>query len=359
MENTVFLCGNGNHPLFAQVLRKLGEFFGQSCKFDHIYFNKYPEGELDNRIPKYEKIKGKTIVLFQSFKSMEFLELLCETLDLLWALKHQYGAKRIIVIFSFLCNRRQDPLMETDPNNIWKTPKPDEFQRLRMTISFLSHCGVDEIVVPTPHSGEMKKACKEYNIIFHEIDLSHLFAEAIKTFVSEDDLSLVNIYAPDLGSIPRAVNLAKILTCPVLFNLKNRIIYNQTSIKEEKEEELKEIMENLIEQYNFSKIHYVTKELVTGKIMAIVEDEIASGGTANDTGQMLKRLNSKYNLLFATHPLFTWGWRNKLFFKNPFEKIAITDSIERPYEKRTGGQLVDISIAPIIASTLFRILRSS
>jgi len=359
MENIVFLCGNGNHPIASKALKTLSELFGQSCKLSHINFNKFPEGELDNRIPKFEEIKGKTVILFQSFNDKDFLELIMETIDLVWALKHQYGAERIIVIFSFMCNRRQDPIMEIDPDNIWKKPKPDEFQRLRMTISLLSHCGVDEIIVPTPHSSAMEKACKEYNIIFHEIDVSPLFAEKITTFVHAQELNLVNIYAPDLGSIPRAVNLAKILGCSVLFNLKNRIIYNKTSIKEEKEENLEEIAESFRKKYNFPKIFYVTPKLVAGKIMALFEDEIASGGTANDTGQMLKKLNSKYNFLFATHPVFTRGWRNQLFYKNPFEKIVITDSIERPYEKRTGGQLVDVSIAPIIASTIFRILRLS
>ena len=358
MKNTVFFCGNGNHPLGAQVLKKLSELFGESCKFDHINFNKFPEGELDNRIPQWQKINGKTVVLFQSFNDKDFLELILETLDLIWALKHQYNAERIIVIFSFMCNRRQDSIMEIDPNNLWKKPKPDEFQRLRMTISLLSHCGVSEIIVPTPHSKAMEEACKEYNIIFHEIDLSGLFADALKTFVSEQELNLVNMYAPDLGSIPRAVNIAKILNCTVLFNLKNRVIYNKTSIKEEGEEKLEEIAKSFREKYNFPKIYYVTSKLVAGKIMALVEDEIASGGTANNTGQMLKKLNSKYNLLFATHAVFTRGWRNQLFYENPFAKIIITDSIERPYEKRTGGQLVDILIAPVVASTLFKILRS-
>ena len=177
LNEIVFLCGNGNHPLSAKVLEGLKEFFGQSCKFDHINFNKFYEGELDNRIPNYLKINGKTVVLFQTMSSQELVD---EMMDLIWACKKQYGAKKLILISSFVWYRRQDPEMEESLDNLFgKKAKPDEIQRLRMLMDNLSHNGVDELITVTPHSITMSEACKEFGIIFHEIDPSSLFVDTM------------------------------------------------------------------------------------------------------------------------------------------------------------------------------------
>jgi len=358
MEKTTadifFLCGNGNHPLGSETLKKLGELLGKSCKFNHINFNKFPEGELDNRIPNHANIKGKTVVLFQSMHSSD---LMLEALDLTWALHNQYGAARIIGVFPFVWNRRQDPKMEIDPNDLsGKKAKQDEIQRLKMLVDDFAHRGLTDMIVATPHSKSMQEYCKEYGINFYEINTSPLFDEAIKTFVPEEDLDLVKVYTPDLGSMPRAIALAKILNCSVLFNLKNRIIYNETSIKDSNPEELEGILKNLREKYDFPEIYYCATELVKGKIIVMIEDEVASGSTANNTGQLLRKMEAKSIFLLATHAVLTWGWRNKLFYENPFTKIIMTNSIQRDYEKRTGGHIVDISIAPAIATKMFKLL---
>ncbi len=354
-EEVFFLCGRGNYPLGKEILEKLTELLGQLCDFYHTNFNKFPEGELDNRIPEFAKILGKIVVYFQSITSAE---LAAETIDTCWACKHQYGASKIIAVISFMYNRRQDPKMEIGPEDEpGKKAKPDEIQRLRMYISKLAWSGVTDLIVVTPHSGAMAEYAKEFGINFYEIDPSSLFVEKIYTFVPEEEIDLVTVYSPDLGSIKRAVKLAKILNCPIIFNIKNRLIYNETSIATIEEEELKKLTNELRQKYNFPEIHYVTSERVEGKIVVMIEDEVASGGTANSTAQLIRKNKAKNILFFATHAVFTWGWRNKLFQDNPFSKIIITNSIHRDYEKKTGGGIVDVSIASPIASTLFKLLK--
>jgi phosphoribosylpyrophosphate synthetase len=223
-------------------------------------------------------------------------------------------------------------------------------------MSDLAHCGVDEMIVATPHSPVMAAACKEFGMVFHEIDPSSLFAERVKTFVPDEDIKNVCAYAPDFGSIERAIKFAKVMNCPVLFNLKDRKIYNETSIAETDNERIKTILDKVKDEYEFDDIHYITKELVEGKVFVMTEDEAASCGTANKTGILLRDNGAKYLFLVVTHPVLTSGWREKLLYKNPFGKIMMTDSIRRGYEKSTGGHIVDISIAPLIASKLFKIL---
>lgn len=355
-EEVNFYSGKGNPQLAIGALGKLTELVGQTCRLDHINFNRFPEGELDNRFAYWQKIINKTNVFFQSITT---LDLSMEILDLIWAAEHQYGSKRNIVVSPFVINRRQDPLMEVGPDDEpGKKAKPDEIQRLRQYISLLAYSGVNDMITVTPHSIAMAKYCKEYGINFHEIDPSLLFVEKVQTFVPDEELHLVNVYSPDLGSVKRAVKMAKLLKCPVLFNLKNRLIYNETSIINADEAELKKLMEELRIKYDYAEIHYATSERIAGKIIIMVEDEVASGGTANNTGQLVKSKGAKSIFFFATHSVFTWGWKNKFLQENPFTKIIMADSIHRDYENRTGGLIVDVSLASPIASTLFKLLVS-
>lgn len=355
-EEVIFLSGQGNHQLGAKILSELSELFGQRCLFNHINFNKHSEGEFDNRIVNFEKINGKIVVLYQS---MYELELLYEAMEFIRACKNQYGAKYVIGVFPFLWNRRQDSVMEETEKERWlrKVAKPDEIQRLNQTVYFLKCAGLDEMIVATPHSSAMKKACIEYGIKFYEIDPSPIFANKAQTFYPEEQDSIYT-YAPDAGSIPRAINLARILNRPVLFNLKNRAINSITSILNETKEEMEKLTKEFREYYKYKLIHYITPENVMDKIIIMVEDEVASGGTSNNTGQLLKKLGAKSVLLFATHPVLTWGWRNKLFINNPFTKIIMTDTIPRGYEKRTGGKVTDISLDSLFASSLFKVLNT-
>ncbi|HLP86356.1 MAG TPA: hypothetical protein VK153_00540, partial [Candidatus Paceibacterota bacterium] len=86
-EEVIFLSGQGNHQLGADILCELSELFGQRCVFSHININSYPEKELDNRIVDYQKIKDKIVVVYQSMFTPEFVD---EAMDLIWACKHQY-----------------------------------------------------------------------------------------------------------------------------------------------------------------------------------------------------------------------------------------------------------------------------
>ncbi len=358
VEKIVFLSGNGNHQLGSEILKELSELLGENCEFDHINYNDWPDGEPDDRIVKYEKIKGKTVVFYQSIYSQE---LQTEAFDLIWAIKHQYGAKYVIAIFPFFWNRRQDPISnENEKEGPWskKILKPDEIKRLERSIHLFSVCGVNEMMVATPHSNAMSKLCKKYNIVFHEINPASLFATKINTFVRLEDRNKLRTYAPDIGSMERAIEMGRIFNCPVLFNQKNRAINSEISIVQKEENEIKELILELKKFYKFEDIHHMTHELVQDNIMIMVEDEIASGTTANDTGRLLQGTKAKSIILVATHTVLTPGWRNKLFNKNPFEKIIVTNTIYRGYEKRTGGLIIDISVASLFADSLFQILKS-
>ncbi len=341
MERKVlFYSGNGNHQLGARILNALREYRGDNSVFSHIDCDFFPDGDFDTHIPRFADIEGKPVVFYQSIFEHKFFE---EALELIWAIKKQYKAAYLIAIIPFIIFRRQD-----------HEEKLDEICRLRMAIDRLRHAGVDEIITVSPHSPKMKQFCDEFSIKMWEIDPSPLFAATIKTYLE----TVPTIYSPDEGSISRAVALAKLSDSRVIFSLKNRGLNNEITIKPEEESEITRIISYYQEEKKFSKIYYADADYINGASIVITEDETATGGTANKTGQRLKNLGAKELLLLASHGVLCPGFRRKLFENDTFDKVILGDTIPRDYEKRTGGKIHDICFAELIAQTLYKRLQA-
>ncbi|MEA3399278.1 MAG: hypothetical protein U9R00_02055 [Patescibacteria group bacterium] len=361
-NEVVFLCGNGNSSLGIRILKELSKLLGKNCVFDHINFSNYPERELDNNIVDYKKLKGKTVVFFQSMFSEQNIlseQYFDEIIDLIWAAKHQYGANRILGIFPFIKDRRQDPSMQEIilADGSKKVAKPYEIQRLKKNFFFLKVAGLDGVLTATPHSNAMAEYCKEYKIKFHEIELSPVFVKNVHTFVKKEELNLVVAYAPDAGSIPRAIAFARIMNCPVYFNLKNRDENGNIKILDKLDQKAKTLEKKLRSYYEFKDIHFATSDLVKGKIIVMIEDEVSSGDTANKTARNLKKFSVKSILFFATHSVLNSGWKKKFFKNEPFEVVGMADTIIRDYKNSTGGKILSIQTAPLFASSLFHLLK--
>lgn len=341
-NNVLFFSGNGNHVLGKKILYDLSEYAGVDLSFNHINFSKFSDVEPDNKVPQYEMIAKKTVVLYQSMADSRLME---EFLELAWAMKHQYRAKEIIAVIPFLRFRRQD-----------HSEKAEEIDRLKMIIDRLKHAGVDQLIVATPHSEKMAENCRVYGIKFHPADMSEIFAQAIRTLLNGDEKNTL-IYAPDEGSISRAVGLAQILGFKVIFTLKKRGLNNAAEIAGPDQQEIDELIARAQQELDFPQISYATADQIKGAIILMVEDEIASGETANKTGRRLKSLGADTLIFSATHAVCTAGWQRKLFYQNPFDKIFIADSIPRDYENRTGGKMHDLSVSSVMAAGLYKVLR--
>ncbi len=338
MKNILFYSGEGNHHLGAAIIRFLGEYFGKILSFSHIDIAFFPDLESDDKIPRYEEITGKVVVFYQSIFNISLLE---QALEHIWAIKKQYKAMRVIAVIPFLIFRRQD-----------HEEKMEEILRLKMVIDRLKHAGVDEIITVSPHSPNMRKYCEEFGITMWEVDPSPLFASTIKTYLTETPI----IYSPDLGSICRAISLAKLTGSQVIFSLKERGLNNEAQIKPEEEKEISAII-NRYKNEGFSEIYYADEEHIKGQAIVMVEDETSTGGTANKTGLRLKALGAKFIISLAIHAVLVPGWRRKLFDKQPIDKVIFADTITREYDKRTGGLIHDISVAESVAQTLYKCLK--
>ncbi|MCK4554331.1 hypothetical protein KAU19_05235, partial [Candidatus Parcubacteria bacterium] len=94
-KNFVALSGIGNHPLDIKIINVINKLGRANLKFLHLDMDEFPDGEQDFRIPAYQKIKGKHVLLFQSMHK-HIRGLGSQFLTLAWAAKYQYDAKSII-----------------------------------------------------------------------------------------------------------------------------------------------------------------------------------------------------------------------------------------------------------------------
>jgi ribose-phosphate pyrophosphokinase len=340
MEEYLFYCGRGNGSLSHELLTKLGEYLGTPLSYKFIDFGTWRDNCPNDRITKYENIKGKNIIFFDSLLNKEDLY---DYLSLCWAFKHQYQAKKLIAVTPFNLLRRCD-----HDEKIW------EIQYLRQYIDFLSHAGVDDLVVCTPHSENFEAYCKEYGINFHPAYMD--FTQDLKIIVPKEGKTV--FYSPDEGSIARAIAHAKkIKGSIVLFDLKNRKTNNQTEIINAAEEQIAEIIDRYKSKFEFEDLYYVQPELFQGANIIMIDDEMASGETANRTAEKLKKLGAN-NVYFAfTHPVCVNGWKSTLFHKNPFNRVIAGNTIPRGESNRTEGKIVDVSVAQVLASALYKIIQ--
>lgn len=117
MDNILFFTGVGNEDLGKGMMRRIREYAGRSkVHLGHIRFHPFPDSEFDDVFPEWEKIAGKTVVFFECLKdaltTFRYLQL-CS------ALKHQYGAKHVIAVTSFLHYRRQDMKKIREKSGDW------------------------------------------------------------------------------------------------------------------------------------------------------------------------------------------------------------------------------------------------
>lgn len=339
-KSVIAYSGNGNHILGAKMLQKFGEYVGQDMVFQHVNFSEFSDGEPDNTPNNYEQIDGKMVIFYQSVYNLALAE---EALDLIWSFKKQFGAKYVMAVFPFLIFRRQD-----------HPEKMGEVNRLRMMIDRLAHAGVDEMIVVTPHSKQMALNCQEFNVKFTEVDMSKVFAEVLRTYLPAEDSDQVVVHAPDEGSVWRAIQLAKAHGCPVYFNLKNRGLNNDVVIVESDKEEILEVTERLKIEHSFDNLHYAYADSVQDKIVVMIDDEVSTGDTANKNARQLKKNGAKQVFFVSTHPVLTPGWRRRLFYDNPFDRVIMSTTIPRDYSKRTGGSIFDISASAQMGSALYQ-----
>ena len=347
-EEIMLLCGGGDTNHLAQKIievvnnRRIGQ---RELKLSHTDFGWFADEEPDHAFDEWDKIRNKHIVLFLSTHSPE---LAMELLILIRAIKKRYGAKSLTVVQPFMAFRRQDhpEIKEEFDMNLW-------------FIENLKANGADRVILCDIHSEQTLKNCVEVGLEAHHVKPTPLYAAALKEPIAQaKELGKhTKILSPDKGSLLRAIALAKILSVPVLLSLKKRsetgnIVTNVPPTPSDLE------LIAAMEQKHGIKIELMSEEMVRDAHIIIREDELDTGGTAADTCRDLPRAGAYQGILVVTHMKCSPGWKRKVGRRrtSPFTRVIAGDTINRSYEDQTGGLVVNVSVAPVIAEKLTEIL---
>lgn len=346
-EKIIFYGGTGNHSFDEGVLDLVNKSAKRSYKFTHIWHSTWPDGEPGFHLSDVETIKGNHVVIFSCPTTFK---LESELHDMIIATKHQYGAKSVTVVLSFLRYRRQDR-MELE----------HEITRLRWFMWKLKNEGVDNLIVCEPHSVKYTiQYAKEFGLNLVIADPTELFANALKGLIKDLGAEAKTmIYSPDFGSVERAILLAKAMGVSVLATPKKR-----------KNGEVQPVdnvsyLDIIRERFGNDVPVVCERRVAIGKHLIMREDELDSGSTAIVTRKTFGEDVVGFHFV-ATHPVCSRGWKMKLFprgEKPPFNTVWLGNTRPRgehetEYEGSTGSRVNHVEIQPVIADALLTVLKT-
>ncbi len=342
--------GTENHRFDASVLELVNEATNLQLAFDHVWHETWPDGEPGFTLQNYAHIEGRHVIIFSCPVTYE---LESELRDLVTACKHQYRARSVTVVLSFLRYGRQD-----------REERVEEITRLRWFIKDLKGWGADRLVVCEPHSVKhTRKHCEDFGLELHTCDPTGLFADEIRQLVQTLGAENVKIYSPDFGSAGRAIALARATGTTVVATSKQRLSGDTVAVEQDLDKDA--FLKRIHDEYGADVTISCDVTDLSGLHMVMREDELSTGTTAVLTAEVLRKAGAESVRIIATHPVCTRGWKMKCFPRTgeaPFEGVWLGNTRPRGenqtvYKGSTGGRVKTVDIAPAVAETLAEVLK--
>jgi ribose-phosphate pyrophosphokinase len=266
----IVIGGSASRKLSGELARQL------NCKLADVDIMRFPDEECYVKIK--DSLKGQDVVIVQStYPDPNIVELF-----LLQDAARNSGADNITTVVPYFGYARQD-----------KSFKDGEAVSARALAKYISLASNDVLTIDI-HNTSVLEA--------FTVPVQNLSAmPTIGKFLLDNSVDV--IVSPDEGSKDRASLAAETAGIPWDFLQKKRIDGNTVEIK--------------------------PKNLdIEGKIVAIVDDIIATGGTVIKAAEQLKQQGATKVYAACTHGLFTGGSLPKL--QAACEAVFSTDTLERP-----------------------------
>lgn len=347
MSKFVLLCSEGEmHNLAMKITDRLNALrpSDPDLKLSHINYSNWRDGEFSDKIPKFGNIAGKHVIFFMA---SHHSDLVLQGLQLIWAIKHQYGAETLTVVMPFMAYRRQD-----------HAEKPKEIQRNLWILHSLKQNGADNLIVCDSHSEQTMINGLSVGLDMTNVDPTSAFAAALGDVLLEPkgNNKPIYVFAPDLGSLERSIKLAKSLKVPVLFRPKERLANGQININVELTPETMQIVQSLQAEYSVPIIWQDYEAVLKGSVVVIRDDELDTGRTAAGNARWCLSLGVEQVIFAVTHTCCSPGWREEVADPEdtPFRLILAGNTIYRPYRNTTDGLIRNIDMSKVLAEALAR-----
>jgi len=304
LEKLVLLSDHGTAQLTDEIYfylkKKLGDKYVAGFNPDHLYINRFKDGEPDIRIDinvrerdvyviksfnalvkKYDPEKETPEIKFDQAKGYEELFVIND------ALKRASARRNTNVLF-YIPYLRQD-----------RKDQPRRPITSKRYAQLTENSGTTRILTLEPH---FKQVPGFYEIPFDDIKASIIFAEYFETNFNLDNFLIVS---PDLGGGDRAEELAKNLKLPLVIDYKRR-----------------DPRTGKIKVRGILKMSDIE---LKGKHAIIFDDMIDSGGSIIKAAENLRNEGIEKVYACCAHPVFSDNAADKL--ADAEIEVIVTNSI--------------------------------
>lgn len=298
--------GNGNPELAQAICDYLRLPLGQ------WRLNRFSDGEVYCQI--LENVRGTDVFLLQPTchpVNENIMELLIAT-D---AMKRS-SADRITAVIPYYGYARQD-----------RKDKPRVPISAKLVADLLQAAGVDRVLSVDLHAPAIQG--------FFDVPVDHLLAAPVLLeWIEQQKFPNLTIVSPDAGGVERARFYAKKLQASLVIIDKRR-----------PEANVAETM-NVIGEAD-------------GRVCVIVDDLVDTAGTLVGTVKALKDHGASAVYGCFSHAVLSGPAMSRIEASEGLEKIAVTDTIPMPEEKRKSTKLEVLTVASLLGEAIARIHSNS
>lgn len=302
----IIIC-NSNIPLSNEICKILKQNPVEA------EIKRFTDGEVSVEIK--ESLRGQDVFIIQSTSNPvndNLLELFA-TIDA----ARRASAREIFVVMPYFGYARQDRKM-----------KPRTPITAKLVSNLIEASGADHVITIDLHAGQIQGF---FDIPVDNIYAQPMFVEHIRKNIT--NLEEIVITSPDIGGIGRARAAAKKLGCPIAIIDKRR------------------------EGPGVSEVMNIIGE-VYGKTCIIIDDIVDSAGTLCNAAEALLNSGAKRVISYITHGVLSGSAISRLE-NSKLEKLYITNSIKLTDEVKNCSKIECLSVGPLIAEVIARIVANT
>lgn len=300
--NLKLFAGSANPVLADSIARHLGLVVGK-CSLGN-----FSDGEIQFEIE--EDVRGCDVFVIQS-TSTPVNDNLMEMLVMCDALRRA-SASRVTCVIPYFGYARQDRRVRSSRVPI----------TAKLIANMLTSSGVDRILTVDLHAEQIQG--------FFDIPVDNVYASPM--LVAElwrRKLEDIMFVSPDVGGVVRTRAIAKDIGADIAIIDKRR------------------------EKANMSEVMNVIGD-ISGRNCVIVDDIVDTAGTLCNGVDALMEKGAKSVRAYITHPVLS-GNAYKTIADSSLKELVVTDSIVIDKDKANGSNIVQISLAQLLAESIRRV----
>lgn len=302
-HSSALLFAGSSHPILAkEVAEHLGVQLGQ------VKLDRFPDGEISFQI--LESVRGREVFVLQSV-ALDPNFYLMELLIMIDAFRRA-SARSIVAVIPYFGYSRQD-----------RKDKPRVPITAKLVANLLVQAGATRILAVDLHAGQLEG--------FFDIPVDHIHGKQILVErFQEFRINNCVVVAPDIGSVKIARAFASQLKAGIAVIDKQRL--------------------SAVEVEDVTLIGDVN-----GKNVLLADDMCSTGATLTSAAKACQEKGAQRIFAAVTHGICVDRAMEKIE-DSPLEALLMTNTI--PYQDRLTGstKLVPVSIAPLLANAIRRIL---